>query len=55
MTRDTLLALGGHHVGQLIEMLDKHGAASRDDLRKLFAAERMKPMARAVRGSLPWV
>ena len=55
MVRDTLLALGDDHVGRLVSMLDEHGAAFRDDLRKLFAAERMKPLRNAVRKNVAWV
>ena len=55
MVRDTLLALGDHHVARLFELLDKHGSAKREDLKKLFAAERMKPMARALREKLSWI
>ena len=55
MTRDTLLALGEQHVVRLFEMLDEHGAAKREDLKTLFAADRMKPMLRAMKRSLPWV
>jgi hypothetical protein len=55
LTRDTLLALGDHHVGQLIGMLDEHGAASREDLKKLFASERMKPLRKAVIEKVAWV
>lgn len=53
IVRDTLLALGDYHAGLLIEILDKHGASSRKDLRRLFAADRIKPLARAVRASPP--
>lgn len=55
LTRDTLLALGDHHVNRLIDMLDMHGAASRADLRKLFAAERMKELGKAVKPIVAWV
>jgi hypothetical protein len=55
VVRDTLLALGDEYVVRLYEMLHKHGAARREDLKTLLAAERMKPMARMVRGSLPWL
>ena len=55
MVRDTLLALGDDNVARLFAMLDKHGAAMREDLSKLFAADRMKPMARAVREKLSWI
>lgn len=55
MHRDTLLALGDGHANQLFKMLDEHGTAKREHLKTLFAAERMKPMARMVRQSLPWV
>jgi hypothetical protein len=55
MTRDTLLALGEQHVVRLFKMLDEHGAAKREDLKTLFAADRMKPMLRAVKRILRWV
>lgn len=53
--RDVLLALGDRHVGEMVQMMDEHGAAKREDLKKLFAADRMKPMVQAVRKSLPWL
>ncbi len=55
MVRDTLLALGDNHVARLFKLLDEHGAAKREYLKTLFAAERMKPLAMKVRGSLSWV
>lgn len=55
MVRDTLLALGDDHVARLFTMLDEHGAAKREHLKRLLAAERMKPLARAVREKLSWV
>jgi hypothetical protein len=55
MLRDTLLALGEIYVVRLFKMLDEHEAAKREHLKTLFAADRMKPLARVVRQSLPWV
>jgi hypothetical protein len=53
--RDTLLALGDEYVARLFELLDKNDAVKREDLKTLLVADRMRPMARAVRESLPWV
>jgi hypothetical protein len=53
--RDTLLALGDEYVARLFELLDKHGAAKREDLKALLAAVRMKAMARVVREKLAWI
>jgi hypothetical protein len=53
--RDTLLALGDEYVARLFELLDKHGAAKREDLKALLAAARMKAMARVVREKLAWM
>jgi hypothetical protein len=55
MLRDTLLALDDDHVARLFEMLHKQGAAKCEDLKTLLTADRMKPMARAVRKSLTWL
>jgi len=55
MVRDTLLALGSEHVARLFTMLDDYGAAKREHLKTLFATERMKPLARAVREKLSWL
>jgi hypothetical protein len=55
MVRDTLLALGDDHVARLFTMLDEYGAAKREHLKALFAAIRMKTLARAVRERLSWL
>ncbi len=52
-TRDRLKAFC--KVGRLFELLNKNDAVKREDLKTLLVADRMRPMARAVRESLPWV
>jgi hypothetical protein len=46
--------LGEANVVRLLEILHEGAAAKREDLAALFAAKRMKPLAKAIRARMPW-